>query len=120
MDKSFNFLIINDSKSIQEIFKFYLKKTITKENYSIFIANNSIEAIDFLTLENIDIIIMSSRLDGLELLTKIKSKVYFNKIKIIFYSDNLIDNNELLNLGVTIIQNPLSQKTFNLALENIF
>lgn len=67
-----NILIVDDEKLIRNVIKTYS----LNENYNVYEAENGIEAINIITKNNIDIVIldiMMPKMDGFEALQKIKS-----------------------------------------------
>lgn len=71
-----NILIAEDEADLRELLKYHLEK----HNYTVFEASNGIEAIDIINAEKVDLAIldiMMPRMDGIELLKKIRESHFF-------------------------------------------
>ena len=71
----FNVLVVEDDKNLKKLMVTYLKRN----NYTVFEANNGLQALDIIDKQYIDLVIsdvMMPEMDGFELLNELRTSNY--------------------------------------------
>ena len=115
-------LLVDDSKSTQEILKSMLEKISLK----VITANNATEALEILQIENISLVLSDYHMDnmnGLEFVKSVKKVSSFSNIPILIITSERDDDIriKLFKYGVSdLLQKPVIEEELNFKLINLF
>lgn len=94
----FNVLVVEDDKNLKKLMVTYLKRN----NYTVFEANNGIQALDIIDKQYIDLVIsdvMMPEMDGFELLNELRTSNYEIPIMLITAKGDISDKKQGFILG---------------------
>lgn len=94
----FNVLVVEDDKNLKKLMVTYLKRN----NYTVFEANNGLQALDIIDKQYIDLVIsdvMMPEMDGFELLNELRTSNYEIPIMLITAKGDISDKKQGFILG---------------------
>ena len=94
----FNILVVEDDKNLKKLMVTYLKRN----NYTVFEANNGVQALDIIDKQYIDLVIsdvMMPEMDGFELLNELRTSNYEIPIMLITAKGDISDKKQGFILG---------------------
>ncbi len=94
----FNVLVVEDDKNLKKLMVTYLKRN----NYTVFEANNGVQALDIIDKQYIDLVIsdiMMPEMDGFELLNELRISNYEIPIMLITAKGDISDKKQGFILG---------------------
>lgn len=94
----FNVLVVEDDKNLKKLMVTYLKRN----NYTVFEANNGVQALDIIDKQYIDLVIsdaMMPEMDGFELLNELRTSNYEIPIMLITAKGDISDKKQGFILG---------------------
>ena len=94
----FNVLVVEDDKNLKKLMVTYLKRN----NYTVFEANNGLQALDIIDKQYIDLVIsdvMMPEMDGFELLNELRTSNYEIPIMLVTAKGDISDKKQGFILG---------------------
>lgn len=94
----FNVLVVEDDKNLKKLMVTYLKRN----NYTVFEANNGVQALDIIDKQYIDLVIsdvMMPEMDGFELVNELRTSNYEIPIMLITAKGDISDKKQGFILG---------------------
>ncbi len=94
----FNVLVVEDDKNLKKLMTTYLKRN----NYTVFEANNGLQALDIIDKQYIDLVIsdvMMPKMDGFELVNELRTSNYEIPIMLITAKGDISDKKQGFILG---------------------
>ena len=89
----FNVLVVEDDKNLKKLMVTYLKRN----NYTVFEANNGLQALDIIDKQYIDLVIsdvMMPEMDGFELLNELRTSNYEIPIMLVTAKGDISDKKQ--------------------------